>query len=149
MLASAGAFARPGAVSALSVCEEDGDDDEGEGEANEVAVETPRERPLLPCALAESGVLDASCADATFYVVTPQGILLCQIDVDLLVSSGTSSVERAPPVAPGSSSSAAPHALASFGESLAPPVAVERQPPEVALSIGPRDGHGRPPPTPS
>jgi hypothetical protein len=135
MLGSAAAFAR----GPMSVCEEE-----------EPA--PPREtRPVLPCALAESGELnaDAACADATFYVVTPAGVLLCQIDVDLLVSGSSTTIERAPPAHAGSPMSSAVTALASHGVDLPVPVAWLRPSSADTASGGPRDGFGWAPPSPS
>ena len=55
-----------------------------DAQRHEPSHEQPREAalPIVPCAMVESGVLGAACADATFYVVTDAGVLLCTVDVD-------------------------------------------------------------------
>jgi hypothetical protein len=128
--ASGAAFARGG----LSLCEEE---------------EPPPPRPIFPCALAESGELGAACADVAFYVVTPGGVLLCQIEVDLLIAGSSTNIERAPTGLPGAPPGGAVHALAAGALGVSPPVAWIRPPPAPRSGLGPRDGHGRPPPTPS
>lgn len=139
LFGSAASFARGATpVFPTAVCEEE-----------DPAPPSADVRPVFPCALAESGALDASCADATFYVVTPAGVLLCQIDVDILASASSTTIERAPPAFPGSPSSSAVHALASSGADVPPPIACLRPRAGPAFAGGLCDGHGRPPPVPS
>jgi hypothetical protein len=56
--------------------------------------------PVVPCAMVESGVLGPACADATFYVVTDAGVLLCSVDVDTfqLTQAPARAVETLPAV---------------------------------------------------
>lgn len=79
---------------ALPLCEEE------LSQAEEIAVERPAPDtlPIIPCAMVESGVLGPACGDATFYVVTDAGVMLCTVDIDTfqLTSAPSRSVETAP-----------------------------------------------------
>lgn len=56
--------------------------------------------PVVPCAMVESGVLGPACADATFYVMTDAGVLLCSVDVDTfqLTQAPARAVETLPAI---------------------------------------------------
>ncbi len=52
---------------------------------------------VVPCAMAESGLLGPACQDATFYVVNQHGTLLCRLELAVFTQSASSPlVERAP-----------------------------------------------------
>jgi hypothetical protein len=98
---------------------------------------------VVPCAMIESGALGPDCHDAAFYVVNPQGTLLCRVDVAVLaVSHQTDTLEDGPPATP----------YASGGHALPPAAAVDvilpRVPPaschDVDAAVGPPGlDHGR------
>lgn len=95
-----------------------------------------RDRVILPCVLAEMG---PSCADATVYVMTTGGVLLCQMDIPALAAGGLPQVERTPASPPASS---AFFAAALPGTVPALPFALVRELPSASFDSGgaPRDG---------
>lgn len=98
---------------------------------------------VVPCAMIESGALGPDCHDAAFYVVNPQGTLLCRVDVAVLgASTATDTLEDGPPATP----------YASGGHALPPAAVVDvtlpRVPPpscdDVDAAVGPPGlDHGR------
>lgn len=91
---------------------------------------------VVPCAMVESGALGPDCHDAAFYVVNPQGTLLCRVDVAVLaVSHQSDTLEDGPPATP----------YASGGHALPPAAVVDvtlpRVPPaschDVDAAVGP------------
>lgn len=132
------ALSLAGEASALPLCEEgrpestdgsvspDSPDspDDDDGPLAEPAEHGAPEEPslILPCVLAEMG---PSCADATFYLVTTTGILLCQMDIPALAAGGLPQVERTPARLPASS--------AFFAAAL--PVEVAAVPPALVREL--------------
>jgi len=91
---------------------------------------------VVPCAMVDSGALGPDCHDAAFYVVNPQGTLLCRVDVAVLgASTSTDTLEDGPPATP----------YASSGHVLPPAAVVDvtlpRVPPpachDVDAAVGP------------
>lgn len=80
---------------AFSVCgEEPTANREVEATGSEDLADNGAGRVILPCFLAEVG---SWCAEASFYVVTPSGVLLCQHELPALVAAaGRPQVEQAP-----------------------------------------------------
>jgi hypothetical protein len=144
-LAPRGALALP----SLALCEEGHADDAraddvrgGELDVEEAAAPTV----ILPCSLADAGAgaWGAACADASFYVVNPAGVLLCQIELPALSTSGLPQVERTPATpAPGSSSTFFAAGLPAPLVRLPAPLVVDLPPPPTAPPGAARDGHGK------
>lgn len=132
-----------------TACEDEGRSIE---EQHEVIAPEPA-RVILPCALAEHAFVvpsgDPSCADATIYVVTDAGVLLCQIDVAALASATTLTIEQAPQATFSSSTAFSAAGIPSFASTLMPPLVVDLAGARPAAWALPRDGHARPPAVPS
>lgn len=114
--------------------------------------EAPPPRLILPCAVAEhvlTATGDLACADATLYVVTHAGTLLCEIDVPALVASSSPTIERAPAATLSASSAFSAAGLASLQISLLPPLVVDLPRGAPVTTSAPRDGFARPPAVPS
>lgn len=97
----------------------------GDANAEAPAVPDAPEAPdaIVPCAMAENGLFGPACADAPVYVVTHNGVVLCQVSLGIVAPIGSSPELTARPVAPAPSSwsFAAPHAVASTAPRLPPP----------------------------
>jgi hypothetical protein len=108
-------------------------------------------RVILPCGVADNVITagNASCADATFYIVTADGEVLCQIELPVLAPSTTTSIERAPGGLPSSSSSFGAAAHATDIGRLPLPCVVDLAAGGSSSASIPADGHARPPPVPS
>ena len=150
---------RAGAMTPAATADRDRDrstacEDEGRSvEEHEVIVAPEPVRVILPCSLAEHAFVvpsgDPSCADATIYVVTDAGVLLCQIDVAALASSTTLTIEQAPSATFSSSTAFSAAGIPSFASTLMPPLVVDLAGPLPAAWALPRDGHAHPPAVPS
>lgn len=91
---------------------------------------------IVPCAMVESGALGPDCHDAAFYVVNPQGTLLCRVDVAVLtVSHPSDALEDGPPATPYASGGHAlpPAAVVDVALPGVPPPAVH----DLAVAVGP------------
>lgn len=125
--------------------------------ADEVSVEpTPPPpavpRVILPCAVAEhvlTATGDLACADATLYVVTHAGTLLCEVDVPALVASSMPTIERAPGATLSASSAFSAAGLAPSFAGIVPPLVVDLPGAPVDSGAAPRDGFTRAPSVPS
>ena len=108
--------------------------------------------PVVPCAMVESGVLGPACADASFYVVTDAGVMLCTVDVDTfeLAVAPARAVETAP-AAPTSAMGFGMSASALAPEGVSLPVCLARDIARagIAPQLPPRDRSDRPPVPPS
>src|SRR5690349_11954249 len=116
------------------------------------AVDVVAPRVILPCAVAEhvlTSTGDLACADATLYVVTHAGTLLCEVDVPALVASSMPTVERAPGATLSASSAFSAAGLASVPTGVVPPLVVDLPRAPHASAAAPRDGFARPPSVPS
>jgi hypothetical protein len=126
------------AAGARPFCEEDRPD--SEAEAPDPAERAERERIILPCVLAEMG---HSCTDATVYVLTTAGVLLCQFDIPVLaVGAGLPQVERANASVSGITSLSMV-ALPVDAARLPPLLAVDLSVAPPRLAAAPRDGYDR------
>lgn len=115
-------------------------------------VEVPTARVILPCAVAEhvlTATGDLACADATLYIVTHAGTLLCEVDVPALVASTMPTVERSPGATLSASSAFSAAGLSPTMTSLLPPLVVDLPRPHIDSGIAPRDGYTRAPSVPS
>lgn len=118
-------------------------------------VEAPPPGAVLPCAMVESGVLGPACTDATFYVVTDAGVLLCTVDVDTfdtfaLAQAPTRSVEDSP-AAPAGTVGAGLAGFAVVPDSARLPPCLARDLPRAPGGVPqrPLDRTDRPPVPPS
>jgi hypothetical protein len=154
---------------AFAVCEEDTNQSslseglelelrrEVEAAPTERPTERPAERPtealpVVPCAMVESGVLGPACADASFYVVTDAGVMLCTVDIDTfsLTVAPARAVESAPAAPTGAMGfGMSVSALAPEGVALPSCLARELARADVAPLLPPRDRSDRPPVPPS
>jgi hypothetical protein len=128
-------------------------EDEVSLEPAEIAV-APEVAPrvILPCAVAEhvlTSTGDLACADATLYVVTHAGTLLCEVDVPALVASSMPTVERAPGATLSASSAFSAAGLASVPTGIVPPLVVDLPRAPLDSNAAPRDGFTRAPSVPS
>lgn len=55
---------------------------------------------VVPCAMADSGVLGDGCADAAFYVVNQHGTLLCRVELTLFTNASSAPAVDTAPAAP-------------------------------------------------
>jgi hypothetical protein len=127
LVAAAGAHASPLCVDGT----DDASDDlpaalaSGANGANANAADRVAEeaRVILPCAVADTG---NGCADASIYVLTTGGVLLCQIDIPALAAGGQAlpEVEQIPGTPPPSSSGTAAVAGLPPAGAVLPPVLV-------------------------
>jgi hypothetical protein len=109
-------------------------------------------RVILPCAVAEhvlTSTGDLACADATLYVVTHAGTLLCEVDVPALVASSMPTVERAPGATLSASSAFSAAGLAPTFTGIVPPLVVDLPRAPFHSGAAPRDGFTRAPSVPS
>jgi hypothetical protein len=109
-------------------------------------------RVILPCAVAEhvlTATGDLACADATLYVVTHAGTLLCEVDVPALVASSMPTIERAPGATLSASSAFSAAGLAPSFTGIVPPLVVDLPRAPLDPSATPRDGFTRAPSVPS
>lgn len=131
----------------LSECE-----DEVSVEPAPVAAPVVAPRVILPCAVAERVFTangDLACADATLYVVTHAGMLLCEVDVPALVASSMPTVERAPGATLSASSAFSAAGLSPSITSILPPLVVDLPRAPFNSGAAPREGFTRPPAVPS
>ncbi len=88
-IACTGALAAPAAAS--GVCED-------------ARTPAPQRRDdaelILPCAIAESGVLGPACQDAPMYVVTHGGVVLCQVDLAVVLPGSSTPFVTTRPALP-------------------------------------------------
>jgi hypothetical protein len=106
----------------------------------------PPARVILPCAVAEHVLTasgDLACADATLYVVTHAGTLLCEVDVPALVASSSPTVERAPAATLSASSAFSAAGLASLSTGVVPPLVVDLPRAPLPSGATPQDGFTR------
>lgn len=107
-------------------------------------------RVIVPCAFVESGVYGPLCLDASGYLITQTGVVLCEVRglPDVTAVQAPDEAGPAPPMADAPQPPGAEGALTLTGTVVPPGSATERAPapfPEVTRLIG---LHGRPPPVP-
>jgi hypothetical protein len=110
-----------------------------------------RGRLILPCAVADNALQNGglACADAAVYVVTHDGVLLCQIDVPTLAPSTSPQIERAPAATLSTSTAFAAAGLWGQVSALPPPLVVELTAVVRPRASMPHDGFSRRPAIPS
>lgn len=75
-----GAHTPPAAAhQGMSLAESDADSDLSDRDAIDAADAPIDERAIIPCAFVESGVYGPLCLDASGYLVTTSGVVLCEV----------------------------------------------------------------------
>ena len=91
--------AREGANKDVDDC----DDMSVEADADKVEADEDHEDHadvVVPCAMADSGVLGDGCADAAFYVVNQHGTLLCRVELTVFTNATSAPAVDTAPAAP-------------------------------------------------
>ncbi len=89
-------LAAPATLAATGVCDPESRDGD---EAPASPAELLQVDAILPCAMAENGFMGPACADAPLYVVTPSGVVLCQVSFAMIAPHVASSQLTARPSA--------------------------------------------------
>jgi hypothetical protein len=104
---------------------------------------------VVPCAAIDSGLVGADCADA-FYVLSPQGVTLCRVDLMAWTTADDTPSVQHDDVEVHGVDGFAPAALLAMGpDPLRPPVARPVAAARVARDSGPADAHRSGDPRPS
>jgi hypothetical protein len=144
-------FCAPVLASSPLLCEDEQSVEPGDGEGSEptVVAGLDETETILPCSMIESGQLGPWCAEATVYVVTQKGTLLCRVflpNIDLSFASDTELRDRpVSPAANGGPTQAPPIASTSLPTPPAPPLGVDGAKIGAAASAAPAPLYREPP----
>lgn len=137
-------------AAAMSLCDKDDPSAEHKSPADLELDEAPAlTEQILPCSMVENGQLGAWCADATVYVVTQSGTVLCRVllpEVDLSTANSSELNERPSAPTPERPQNQAPQVLVANAPPVpATPSASAGDPALDAACDAPRPVYAEPP----